>query len=346
MKHTLASLMKPAMGMSVRELNGGTYIFQFYDAVDLNRIMDMSPWSFNNQALLLERMGEYGNPWDVPLNHIYLWIKIFGLRSGFRSESVVKYVGDDIGEFVEADPTNYIDKWKEHWCVRVKLDINKPLKSSLTLKKEKTKETITVTFAYERLPTFCFLCGVLGHGEKFCPLLVKAKGAKVNRRFGPQLRDGGGRFQGHIGAKWLREEPGFGESSAADGGEHGGDTPVVEKGKSKFYGINPLFMQSIPVDLGYNGGGNNAKQMEGNNMGRDKSKEDNNDGDTDSISINDPKRRRTGPGEHYEAGKEGGPMDTNEVVINDTTQSERPNASKNGGKAGLGDQSRGKNELP
>lgn len=183
------------------------------------------------------------------------------------------------------------------------------------------------------------MCGVLGHGEKFCPLLVKAKGVKLARRFDPQLRDGGGRFQGHLGAKWLRDEPGFEESSAADGGEHGGDPPMVEKGKPKFYGINPLFMQSIPVDVGSNEGRYISNKMEGNNTGRDKSKEDNNDGDTDSISLNDPKRRRTRPGEHSEEGEDGGPMDTNEVVSNDNTQSERPNVSKNEGKTGLGVQS-------
>ncbi|KAJ8760378.1 hypothetical protein K2173_014348 [Erythroxylum novogranatense] len=92
MKHTLAALMKPVMGMSVREVNGGVYLFQFYHKVDVDRILDMSPWSFNNQALLMKKMGDYDHPCDVPLNHLYLWVKVFGLRAGFKSESVRKRV--------------------------------------------------------------------------------------------------------------------------------------------------------------------------------------------------------------------------------------------------------------
>ncbi|KAJ8747492.1 hypothetical protein K2173_014391 [Erythroxylum novogranatense] len=208
MKHRLATLMKPVMGMSVREVNGELYLFQFYHKVDMDRILDMSHWSFNNQALLMEKMGDYDHPCDVPLNHLYLWVKVFGLRAGFKSESVLKWVVDVIGEFVEADPNNYVQKWCEFWRVRIKFDIRKPIKEAMKLNKGDSNEAM---------------------GKKICPLPVHANGAPVPRKFGPHLRDGNRRRQSFIGSKWLREELGF-VDGIGEGmiGEDDGGTSFVE----------------------------------------------------------------------------------------------------------------------
>lgn len=88
----IGSSHETCYGISVREVNGGVYIFQFYHAVDMNRILDMSPWSFNNQTLLKEKMGDFENSCDVPLNHMYMWVKVFGLKASFKSESVAPCV--------------------------------------------------------------------------------------------------------------------------------------------------------------------------------------------------------------------------------------------------------------
>lgn len=38
-----------------------------------------------------------------------------------------------------------------------------------------------VNFKYEKLPNFCFFCGVIGHAEKFC---LKFPDKKMPRLFG------------------------------------------------------------------------------------------------------------------------------------------------------------------
>ncbi|KAJ8763886.1 hypothetical protein K2173_003668 [Erythroxylum novogranatense] len=110
--------MAEDMGMSVREVNGGLYLFQFYHKVDMDRILDES------------------------------LVKVFGLRAGFKSESVLKRVGDAIGEFVEADPNNCVQKWCEFWRVRIKFDIRKPIKEAMKLNKGDSNEVIIVNFVY------------------------------------------------------------------------------------------------------------------------------------------------------------------------------------------------------
>lgn len=353
MKHTLAALMQPAMGMSVREINGGLYVFQFFHKVDMNRILDMSPWTFNNNPLIMEKLGDFENPWDVPLNHMYMWVKVFGLKSGFRSESVMKTLGDALGEFIEADPENFTMKWREYWRIRVRLDLSKPIKESMTLKKEKTKEAMGISFTYERIPTFCFLCGIIGHGERFCPLLVSVNGALIPRKFGPHLRDSYRRTNSLIGSKWLRDEPGM-EEAVTGGKECGFGGGGDGKGKADSKGVNHLAKGKNPNSSGGMKGGDEGvlKEVNPSLVNADKSMIEEEILD-DSIQINDPKRRRTGLGEPLEGeeiGPSGGDVEPieDDNLFNDNSSftsnhsSKGPNASKNGGKAGSGFQTRRK----
>ncbi|KAL2927589.1 Gag polyprotein [Bienertia sinuspersici] len=48
------------------------------------------------------------------------------------------------------------------------LDITKPLRRSQSIKNKKGR-VVTINYKYERPPLFCFICGVMGHGEKDCP---------------------------------------------------------------------------------------------------------------------------------------------------------------------------------
>lgn len=77
-------------------------------------------------------------------------------------------MGNFIGEFVEFDTKVVAFGFAGVLRVRVKVDIRKPLKR----KKRVALLNVSisyVTFAYEKLTLFYFLCGKLGHEESFCP---------------------------------------------------------------------------------------------------------------------------------------------------------------------------------
>lgn len=70
--------------------------------------------------------------------------------------------------------------------VRVFIDITRPLKRKMkkkTIKKKKKKNDHA-----ERLRTFCFLCGVIDHAERFCHKLFEGIGDEMDRPFIPWLR--------------------------------------------------------------------------------------------------------------------------------------------------------------
>ncbi|KAL0439101.1 UNVERIFIED_CONTAM: hypothetical protein Slati_2393100 [Sesamum latifolium] len=53
--------------------------------------------------------------------------------------------------------------------MRVGLNVNKPLKRAMKVRSTSGEELL-VRFTYERLPNFCYLCGLLGHIDRYCQL--------------------------------------------------------------------------------------------------------------------------------------------------------------------------------
>lgn len=164
MQQTLAALWKPGKGVYIKELEVNLFLFQFYHELDVKRVMDGSPWSFNRKALIMTRMKEGENPRCVNLNSMEIWVQIHDLRVGFMSERIVKEVANYIGSFVESCSSNFVGVWREYMRVRVWIDLSKPLKRKMKIRKA-GDEGFWINFKYENVPTFCFICGILGHSE-------------------------------------------------------------------------------------------------------------------------------------------------------------------------------------
>lgn len=203
MQQTLAALWKPGKGVYIKELEENLFIFQFYHEIDIKRVIDGSPWSFNRKALIIARMQEGENPHCVLLNTIDLWVQVHDLKPGFMSEAILKEVGKYIGGFVESCSRNFVGGWKEYLRVRVKVDLSKPIKRCMKIRKA-GNEWDWINFKYENVPTFCFICGVIGHSDKFCARLFDTPENEIVKPYGSWMRAPLRRQTKLIGEKWLR----------------------------------------------------------------------------------------------------------------------------------------------
>ncbi|KAM6550863.1 hypothetical protein CsatB_000671 [Cannabis sativa] len=242
MQNVLASLWKPGMDMFVKELPPDRYLFQFYHEVDIQRVITGSPWTFNRMQLILARLKEGENPQEIMLNKLDIWVQVFDLQPGCMSDSVLRNIAKVMGLFVESDPKNFLGVWRDYFRVRVTIDINKPLRRRMRLTKP-DGTTFWATFKYERAPTFCFICGIIGHSERFCVKLFDKPLDQIVKPYGEFMR---AKFQNrkqNIGAKWLGTRgwtPGavVGESSGGSLENHMGETNMESDSQGEEGGNN------------------------------------------------------------------------------------------------------------
>ncbi|KAF4354122.1 hypothetical protein G4B88_017007 [Cannabis sativa] len=96
-QNIMADLWKPGKGMYVKILEQNRLLFQFYHEIDIRRVINGSPWTYDRKQLITERLKPGGNPKNVMLNTLDMWVQIHDLQSGFRTEkaeSGVKFSSD------------------------------------------------------------------------------------------------------------------------------------------------------------------------------------------------------------------------------------------------------------
>ena len=115
----------------------------------------------------MKRLATDEQPLQVPLFLIDIWVRASNVLVGFMSERVAKEIKNYIGTFQQSDENNFTGVWRSYLRIRVTLDVRKPLKRRMKIKKA-GGSWIWINFQYERIRHLCFVCGMLDHTESYC----------------------------------------------------------------------------------------------------------------------------------------------------------------------------------
>lgn len=140
------------------------------------------------------------------------------------SENILKSVGSSIGTYIKSDPSTFVGGWKPYVRIRVSINISKPLKRKLKIKRE-GNDWSWLNFKYEKLGTFCFVCGIIGHAERDCNVVYAHPEKIVEKAYGTWLRAPNKNMRNNTGARWLRNlgtgDGGWGSSQNVPNTAHG-----------------------------------------------------------------------------------------------------------------------------
>lgn len=181
MKETLASIWKPVKGVYMEETSyPNLFIFKFFHVMDMQRVLNDGPWTFNQQVLLLKKLEGDEQMSQIKIKDLYIWIQVYDLPIGFNSDFILKSTGNYVGKFMESDPKNFKGIWRNYLRIKVAIDVHKPLKSTMRLKKP-GGNWMWINFKYERLPSylFVFIVELLVIRRSFVKLFLMMRKEKV-----------------------------------------------------------------------------------------------------------------------------------------------------------------------
>ena len=155
-----------AKEVTFKVLKSNLFLVQLHCLGDWSHVMEGSPRLFRGAAVVMEEYDGFSNVDSYKLDRILIWARIQGVPEGLmKKRELAEKVANKVGQLISVvvnegkiNPTPYLR-------ARVWLYLDKPLVRVVPIT---LKERMTYLVQYEKLPGFCFHCGMIGHEVTEC----------------------------------------------------------------------------------------------------------------------------------------------------------------------------------
>ena len=132
------------------------------------------PWTYDKHLVVLCRLIDDAPIDELIFNEVSFWVQIHGLSIRAMTRKAAPAIGKTLGN-LESVVDDKDDGGRENCMrVRMRMNINHPLCRGRKVALPTGSEAL-VRFKYERLPNFCYWCGLLTHAEQDCDEWLRHK---------------------------------------------------------------------------------------------------------------------------------------------------------------------------
>ena len=163
----LKSMWKMKNIFEVNDLGKNKVMFLFQTKDDMDKVLFLSPWSFDKYLLIFHKLVRGEVVKDIKFDRTPFWVKIHGLPTMCQTKVVGISIGATLGEVEKVDANGKGFCLGNFLRIRVLMDISMPLCRGRKVRLGKYGLK-WVDFKYERLLIFCYLCGRIDHDEQDC----------------------------------------------------------------------------------------------------------------------------------------------------------------------------------
>lgn len=130
----------------------------------MQQLLLEGPWS--GIILQLSPWQPFFEPSLSKLNTATIWVKFHNLPVDFWDGESLEVITAHIGHLPMVDELTTSLSRSKFACVCIQIDLSKPLSCVFWI--GDSQHRVFIVVLYERLPTFCFTCGLIGHGSNAC----------------------------------------------------------------------------------------------------------------------------------------------------------------------------------
>ncbi|CAA0808754.1 Unknown protein [Striga hermonthica] len=165
LKETLSHIWRTQQPFTVRLVGYNIFQFAFQSEEDKQKVLLGKTWSFDGQYTILKEWTANHINWQNEAK-VDLWVQIHGLPLHWISVDTGLKIGkifDDVKDVYVPDSGSITGRWI---IILAQINLNEPLLRGTKIKLG--DELICVDFRYKNLQSFCYYCGIVGHGERDC----------------------------------------------------------------------------------------------------------------------------------------------------------------------------------
>jgi hypothetical protein len=242
---TISAAMRPAWGnlkgLTINTAGNNLFTAEFGSMADRDRIMDGSPWRVGKHAVLLKKYDADIEPQRVVFDRLAIWARIIALPPRLMRVERGFEIARPIGVVKKIDSDDRGQCWGGFMRLRVEIAVQEPLVRVVTVFSSHLQTTEAYEVQYERLPFYCFSCGLLGHSALACPspaerddngdLSYPAKKLSVDEIYKLAGNSRSGHTGSSTGDQSARESKGSVGGSSSNGGRGRGKPSQMGRGQ-------------------------------------------------------------------------------------------------------------------